>query len=551
MPDAPRTRARWLPVAVVVAACLPYWFTLHNYFVQDDFGVVQLFANRPWTMFPRWFMGPWTENIWGYTPDEIRPFVAFTYQLTGSWNPARPELHHLFNIVLHAGNALLVMAIARTVIALSPLGAMFAGIIFAVLPGQAESVAWVTGRVDSMPAFFYLATFFMYARWRQTHHWSAYATALALFFVALFSKQNTITMVATLAAYDWFMLTRRERGTRLSAIPAWVPFGILTAGFLLLRRWLFGMALRSGLNTRAEVETLLAVLGHHVRRTVTGQLAPLTAADIAGAAFVVFGLAVLVFRSAPATRATFIRALAVFGVMWFAIGLAPVALALYESERHAYLASAGWAFTLALVIDGLWQYVNRPVLRRTVAACGAAFVIFYSVRLVPVLEKWTAFAVISEAAVERAQGEAAEAPDGALMIVGVPRTSWEWSAPFVLEPPYAPAGLVERVHLVTPWRLHCCGPALWNDYTRMHLRAWMATSPRPPIIAWRVAADTGAFSRLTDAEFPELREIIPVLLETGSADALDSGIIGILDRIVAGHPEPNSQLSNSATSKRR
>jgi hypothetical protein len=99
-------------MAVAAAACVPYLPTVRDYFVQDDFGVVQLLTRRPWTMFPRWFVMPWTEDVWGYTPDELRPFVAFTYQLTGKLNPARPELHHLFNIAVHAGNALLVMAIA-------------------------------------------------------------------------------------------------------------------------------------------------------------------------------------------------------------------------------------------------------------------------------------------------------------------------------------------------------------------------------------------------------------------------------------------------------
>jgi hypothetical protein len=36
--------------------------------------------------------------------------------------------------------------------------------IFVVLPIQAESVAWVTGRVDSLPAMFYFASFLLYVR---------------------------------------------------------------------------------------------------------------------------------------------------------------------------------------------------------------------------------------------------------------------------------------------------------------------------------------------------------------------------------------------------
>ena len=46
------------------------------------------------------------------------------------------------------------------------MAAFAAGVVFAVLPMQTESVAWVTGRVDSMPAFFYLAAFLLYCRWR-------------------------------------------------------------------------------------------------------------------------------------------------------------------------------------------------------------------------------------------------------------------------------------------------------------------------------------------------------------------------------------------------
>ena len=530
-------------MAVVVVACVPYLPTVRDYFVQDDFGVVQLLARRPWTMFPRWFVMPWTEDIWGYRPDELRPFVAFTYQLTGKLSPARPELHHLFNIALHAGNALLVMAIARTVMALSPLAAVFAAVVFAVLPGQAESVAWVTGRVDSMPAFFYLATFLAYARWRQQHRWRAYVSALALFFVALFSKQNTITMVATLAAYELVVLTRQERGTLVSSVLSWMPFGILTAGFLLLRRSLFGRSLRPGLQTRDEVGAVVTMLGHHVRRTVTGHLAAPSKADIAAAVFLIVGLLVIALRSAPGARLRFARAFFFFGVIWFAIGVAPVALAGYESPRHAYLASVGWAFILALVVEGLYLRVKAPILRTAVMVSAAAVVMIYVVRLVPVLQTWHTLARISESGVARVQQEAAAAPPGTLMIVGLPRKSWEWSSPFVLGPPFAPAGLVDRVHLVTPWRLHCCGPELWNVYTRRHLRAWLQASPRPPIIALRFAPDTGAVSRLTDTEFPELNQIVPVLLDTGTTDTLDGVILDILDRLVAGHPEELRRIS--------
>src|SRR5687767_2636772 len=242
------TRQRWLVAAVIAAACLPYLQVIPDYFVQDDFGTVYILTHRPWTMFPKWFTMPWMEHIWGYTPDEIRPFVAFTYQLTGKFTPSRPELHPIFSIPMHVGSALLVMAIARTGMGVSLIAAAFAGIVFAVLPSGAESAAWITGRVDSMPAFFYLTTLLAYVRWRNSGRRALFFLALGLFFVTLFSKQNAITMTASIAAYDLIFLARERRGTLIACIAAWAPFVLMTAGYLLLRRALLGHTVRGGVS---------------------------------------------------------------------------------------------------------------------------------------------------------------------------------------------------------------------------------------------------------------------------------------------------------------
>ena len=52
------------------------------------------------------------DEIWGYVPDEVRPFPALSYQLTALGGPVSPTLHHVLNILIHAANGLLVMAIA-------------------------------------------------------------------------------------------------------------------------------------------------------------------------------------------------------------------------------------------------------------------------------------------------------------------------------------------------------------------------------------------------------------------------------------------------------
>ena len=69
-------------VIVALAAILPYIVTIFDYFVRDDFGVVQLLAQKPFSYFPRWFASSWMDGIWGDVPDEVRPFPALSYQLT-------------------------------------------------------------------------------------------------------------------------------------------------------------------------------------------------------------------------------------------------------------------------------------------------------------------------------------------------------------------------------------------------------------------------------------------------------------------------------------
>src|SRR5207244_8109355 len=104
------------------------------------------------------------EDIWGYVPDEIRPFPAASYVIASWFGAAAPEPNHVINIAIHALNGLLVMWIAESAAGLGALAAGAAGLIFVVLPIQAESVAWITGRVDSLPAFFYFASFLLYVR---------------------------------------------------------------------------------------------------------------------------------------------------------------------------------------------------------------------------------------------------------------------------------------------------------------------------------------------------------------------------------------------------
>ena len=224
----PATKRLLAVLAICLAASLPYVSSADNYFVNDDFGVVQLLSQKPPLYFPRWFVTSWMDDIWGATQDEIRPFPAVTYQLAAIWGATSTLANHVTNIAFHAANALLVLAIARAVVGVSFIASTYAALVFAILPLHAESVAWITGRVDTIPALFFLGSFLAYAHWRRGGAKSTrlYLCSIVLFFCALFSKQNTIVMVATLFLYD-LVAERRPIRASWSWLAPYVPFAVV------------------------------------------------------------------------------------------------------------------------------------------------------------------------------------------------------------------------------------------------------------------------------------------------------------------------------------
>jgi hypothetical protein len=493
---------------VCLAAIVPYLSTLNDYFIQDDFGVVWLLSRKPWSSFPRWFVTTWMDDIWGFTLDEIRPFPAVTYQIAALWGAASPVANHVMNVALHAGNGLLVLSIARSAAGLSVVASTLAAVVFVLLPTQPESVAWITGRVDSLPAFVYLSAFLLYTRGR---YWSS----VVVFFVALFTKQTTIVLGPVLVLYD-AVIARRPVRPSWAWLRPYVPFAALTIAYLALRYTLLGEVARESQLTAAGLEYFGTLVIRHLRRMVFGDLAfatPLLQA-IAGTL-----LAVLLWASPRRTL--------FFGVVWWALSVAPVIVAGYESPRHIYVASMAWAILLGLVFD---LVPRRPVMRAAAAVAAGLLLAAYVSQLGRVVEEWETRAFVSRKAVADLEREILAAPPGALIVAAAPTRSWEWALPFVLRPPFVSREVEGRALVVTPHLLHCCR-GQWEAFTRETLRVWLAREDRPPAIALRWDARNGALFRLTEREEPYIRTLVAVLVETDSSAALDGAILNLVDRL--------------------
>ena len=528
----PRHLTRLAVLAVALAAAAPYVRVTGDYFIQDDFGVVGLLSQKPASYFPRWFVSNWMEDIWGYTPDEVRPFPAVTYQIAALGGAASPVANHLINIAFHAINALLVFGLARSAAGLRTSSALAAALVFAWLPMQAESVAWITGRVDSMPACFYMASVLLFVRWRATAARSLYVASVVCCFVALFSKQNTITLPVALVLYD-LCVQRVPMHPMWRALAPYLPYVALTAAYMALRWALFGEVAREGMMTTDRLGGALVDLSTHLKRMVYGEPGVAIAGVWLGltVATAVAVISALAFRFGRRDLRPLVRVAIYFVAVWIALGAVPTLVAGYASPRHMYLASAGWAIGIGIAVEAMLQTRLRWI-RWAAAGSTAALLAAYALQLHGVVSQWRARAAVSRQAVLDVQREALAAPEGTLIVAGAPRSSWDFAIPHSLRPPFTETDLTRRVSVISHSSLHCCAAEQWDRHTRGLLRDWRARADRPPVVALYWNPQTAALSRLTDAQESYLRFVMELLPDTGSSAALDEAILDTFAELV-------------------
>jgi Tfp pilus assembly protein PilF len=357
-----------LIVLALVLAAVSYINTLGFAFVYDD--LPQLVNNprvHTWEHAPKLFVEQvWTQSMLQGTGNYYRPifelWLLIQYNLFG----LHPWAYHLASVLMHMAVVGLAYLLFLRLTG-DRLTASMGAVIFAVHPTHIESVAWISGVTDPLCALFVLGSFLAYLRARDAGSstgdriaWQV--AALALYALAMMSKETAIVMPALLVAYEWLVAKRDNLVAQARRV---TPFVVITGAYLLVRhRVLLGFMHPEAYSLKSILLTLPRVLWFYTHELVwpvgLSVFYDTPFVDRPGlwnfylplAGVVVFAVAVacLARRSRPAA----------FGAGWMLAMLAPALVGMYvfipeelAHDRYLYLPSIGFALIVAVALRQL------------------------------------------------------------------------------------------------------------------------------------------------------------------------------------------------------
>ena len=168
---------------------------------------------------------------WAFTSSRAsnwHPLTWISLMLDASLFGASPGVFHAVNVIIHAVNAVLLLALLWGLTGALWRSAAVAG-FFALHPLHVESVAWIAERKDVLSALFGLLTIGAYAAWTREPRPRRYAIALGLFALGLTAKPMLVTWPFVLLLLDYWPLGRAAAAPMGRLVREKLPFFALSA----------------------------------------------------------------------------------------------------------------------------------------------------------------------------------------------------------------------------------------------------------------------------------------------------------------------------------
>lgn len=174
---------------------------------------------------------PWSDllvnDFWG-TPlhhsgshKSYRPICVATFRLNYLFGELEPFGYHLVNVILHGIVSILFHYLTKYIFGDRILPRIIATLLFLVHPIHTEAVASVVGRAEILACLFFLLSLMAYLRSVNCSNlvtserivctefnWGWLACSMMLAVMALFSKEQGVTVLGVCAVVDVFIVSK-------------------------------------------------------------------------------------------------------------------------------------------------------------------------------------------------------------------------------------------------------------------------------------------------------------------------------------------------------
>jgi len=401
-------------ILIVFIAALVYANSLKNSFVWDDYVVivnnnfVKSWRNLP-VIFSKDYLSPFVKRGCCFSVDpgigsgetSYRPIVTLSYFFDYFLWKLNAFGYHYTNLVLHVINAVLLYFLAD-LITKSRKAALAASLLFVLHPVNSEAVNVVSFREELLAFLFYLSSFILYIKLNKYHGIKKtcfYICSLIMFFLALFSKEMSVTLPFVLILYDYFFASRKnlKEALRYSMLYYSGYFFILL--FYILARFFLIVNITEpavgypGGSFYTNILTMSRVMATYIRWVLVPVNIPAIMPNqpylVSESIFnprVLFSMALIITCFLIALRMRRSSKESSFSILWFFVTLLPVSnivpIPNYVASRYLYIPVAGFCLLSAIILikpvilETPWFSLKIP--QKVMWSLAAVILIFYS-----------------------------------------------------------------------------------------------------------------------------------------------------------------------------
>ena len=387
---------------VIVVLCF-YHEILTGFFITDDYAYLVRLLSQAHSYSQGKELGDWFFAFNGIV--FLRPIVQWSW-LTDFIAWSRDATGYYFtNILLHALNACLVYLLARRTLG-SRLGAVAASILFALHPMHADSVAWISDRVDLLSAFFSLQSAVFFVLYRQRSRKLYFLISLIAFALAALTKESTLTLPLVLFVYD-LLFTFPHLGWKM--VRAQLVMVMSMLGYVALRLVLFHGV--GGYSDQGFLKFGWILFLEYYTMALASPFIPDMNLNLLFVVLSLLAIFMMVYRNRKGMW---------LGLAWVGIMLIPAGSAEYVAPRLTYIPSIGLA-----IAEGAFLATLLPRTTNLSRALGIAWLVILSIAYAFGLSaKVDAWATIGNITASIQQGVKrlypAFPPDSRVYFIGIP-----------------------------------------------------------------------------------------------------------------------------------